>query len=56
MLVEAAERTMCVTDASSVLIVGGVGCNERLQRISVFVCREGGKNFRHAIKPAMAHD
>ena len=33
MLTEVVERTMSHTNSNEVLIVGGVGCNKRLQKI-----------------------
>jgi N6-L-threonylcarbamoyladenine synthase len=44
MLVEITERAMAHVGAADVLIVGGVGCNERLQEMVAIMCRErGGK-------------
>ncbi|CAO2819076.1 unnamed protein product [Amaranthus hypochondriacus] len=46
MLVEITERAMAHCDAKDVLIVGGVGCNERLQGMMRIMCFErGGRLF-----------
>lgn len=46
MLVETTERAMAHCGSSEVLIVGGVGCNERLQEMMGIMCKErGGKLF-----------
>lgn len=46
MLVETTERAMAHCDSNEVLIVGGVGCNERLQDMMKIMCEErGGKLF-----------
>ncbi|CAM8878219.1 unnamed protein product [Rhodiola kirilowii] len=46
MLVEITERAMAHCDKKDVLIVGGVGCNERLQEMMRIMCSErGGKLF-----------
>ncbi|GER24925.1 tRNA N6-adenosine threonylcarbamoyltransferase [Striga asiatica] len=46
MLVEITERAMAHCDTKDVLIVGGVGCNERLQEMMRTMCGErGGKLF-----------
>ncbi|KAK0589428.1 hypothetical protein LWI29_014181 [Acer saccharum] len=46
MLVEITERAMAHCDKNDVLIVGGVGCNERLQDMMRTMCSErGGKLF-----------
>ncbi|KAM3738858.1 hypothetical protein ACB098_09G163000 [Castanea mollissima] len=46
MLVEITERAMAHCDTKDVLIVGGVGCNERLQEMMRTMCSErGGKLF-----------
>ncbi|XP_026576440.1 probable tRNA N6-adenosine threonylcarbamoyltransferase isoform X1 [Pseudonaja textilis] len=42
MLVEITERAMAHTSSSEALIVGGVGCNERLQEMMGIMCRERG--------------
>lgn len=42
MLVEITERAMAHTGSSQVLIVGGVGCNERLQDMMGMMARERG--------------
>jgi len=42
MLVEITERAMAHVGASQVLIVGGVGCNERLQGMMGLMARERG--------------
>jgi N6-L-threonylcarbamoyladenine synthase len=42
MLIEVTERAMAHTGATGVLIVGGVGCNERLQEMMAVMCRERG--------------
>lgn len=46
MLVEITERAMAHCDKKDVLIVGGVGCNERLQEMMRTMCSErDGKLF-----------
>lgn len=46
MLVEITERAMAHCGSNEVLIVGGVGCNERLQEMMGIMCEErGGKLF-----------
>ncbi|URE46666.1 WD domain, G-beta repeat [Musa troglodytarum] len=46
MLVEITERAMAHCDKKDVLIVGGIGCNERLQEMMRVMCSErGGKLF-----------
>jgi len=46
MLVETTERTMAHVDSNEVLIVGGVGCNLRLQEMmQSMVEQRGGKLF-----------
>ncbi|XP_055382704.1 probable tRNA N6-adenosine threonylcarbamoyltransferase [Condylostylus longicornis] len=46
MLVETTERAMAHCNSNEVLIVGGVGCNERLQEMMRIMCEErGGKLF-----------
>ncbi|KAJ8752496.1 hypothetical protein K2173_004784 [Erythroxylum novogranatense] len=42
MLVEITERAMAHCDKKDVLIVGGVGCNERLQEMMRIMCGERG--------------
>jgi len=42
MLVEITERAMSHVGASQVLIVGGVGCNERLQEMMGMMAKERG--------------
>lgn len=42
MLVEITERAMAHVDSSQVLIVGGVGCNERLQQMMGIMASERG--------------
>nr|XP_056719002.1 tRNA N6-adenosine threonylcarbamoyltransferase [Euleptes europaea] len=42
MLVEITERAMAHTGSHEALIVGGVGCNERLQEMMAIMCRERG--------------
>ncbi|KAF2295917.1 hypothetical protein GH714_035108 [Hevea brasiliensis] len=42
MLVEITERAMAHCDKKDVLIVGGVGCNERLQEMMKTMCSERG--------------
>ncbi|XP_077169982.1 tRNA N6-adenosine threonylcarbamoyltransferase [Paroedura picta] len=42
MLVEITERAMAHTGSQEALIVGGVGCNERLQEMMSIMCRERG--------------
>ncbi|GAB0089620.1 Probable tRNA N6-adenosine threonylcarbamoyltransferase [Sergentomyia squamirostris] len=42
MLVETTERAMAHCDSNEVLIVGGVGCNERLQEMMGIMCAERG--------------
>lgn len=46
MLVEITERAMAHVGAKEVLIVGGVGCNQRLQEMMGVMCTErGGKVY-----------
>ncbi|NP_001275077.1 glycoprotein endopeptidase-like protein [Solanum tuberosum] len=45
MLVEITERAMAHCDKKDVLIVGGVGCNERLQKMMQIMCSERGGNL-----------
>ncbi|OAY76620.1 putative tRNA N6-adenosine threonylcarbamoyltransferase [Ananas comosus] len=46
MLVEITERAMAHCDKKDILIVGGVGCNERLQEMMRTMCSErGGRLF-----------
>lgn len=42
MLVEVTERAMAHTGSTEVLIVGGVGCNKRLQEMMGIMCEERG--------------
>lgn len=42
MLVETTERAMAHTGASQVLVVGGVGCNLRLQQMLETMAKERG--------------
>lgn len=42
MLVETTERAMAHCGSEEVLIVGGVGCNERLQQMMEVMCQERG--------------
>lgn len=42
MLVETVERAMALTDSKQVLLVGGVGCNERLQEMMHVMAEERG--------------
>lgn len=42
MLVETTERAMAHCASDEVLIVGGVGCNERLQQMMEIMCKERG--------------
>uniref|UniRef100_A0A8D0BIB4 N(6)-L-threonylcarbamoyladenine synthase n=1 Tax=Salvator merianae TaxID=96440 RepID=A0A8D0BIB4_SALMN len=42
MLVEITERAMAHTGSQEALIVGGVGCNERLQEMMGIMCKERG--------------
>jgi len=42
MLVEITERAMAHVGSSQVLIVGGVGCNERLQEMMALMARDRG--------------
>src|SRR5579862_7969709 len=42
MLVEITERAMAHVGTSQVLIVGGVGCNERLQEMMTLMARDRG--------------
>ncbi|XP_067648177.1 probable tRNA N6-adenosine threonylcarbamoyltransferase [Eurosta solidaginis] len=45
MLVEITERAMAHCESNEVLIVGGVGCNERLQEMMRIMCEERGGNL-----------
>ena len=40
MLVEITERAMAHTNSNEVLLVGGVGCNKRLQEMMQQMCKE----------------
>lgn len=42
MLVEITERAMAHVGSTQVLIVGGVGCNERLQEMMALMARDRG--------------
>jgi len=42
MLVETVERAMALTNSKEVLLVGGVGCNERLQEMMNIMAKERG--------------
>ena len=42
MLIETTERALSVANISEVLIVGGVGCNLRLQEMMKIMCSERG--------------
>lgn len=42
MLVETVERAMALTNSQEVLLVGGVGCNERLQEMMDVMAKERG--------------
>ena len=42
MLVEITERAMAHTNSNSVLLVGGVGCNLRLQEMMGIMAEERG--------------
>lgn len=46
MLIEITERAMAYTGNNEVLIVGGVGCNERLQQMMVDMVQDRGNNGR----------
>lgn len=46
MLVEVTERAMACTHSKEVLVVGGVGCNKRLQQMAYSMAQErGGRGF-----------
>ncbi|MEM0465962.1 MAG: KEOPS complex N(6)-L-threonylcarbamoyladenine synthase Kae1 [Candidatus Pacearchaeota archaeon] len=45
MLVEASERALAHTGKKELLLGGGVGCNERLQKMCEIMCKERGCNF-----------
>jgi N6-L-threonylcarbamoyladenine synthase len=45
MLIETTERAMAHTNTKDVLIVGGVGCNRRLQEMMKIMCHERGGNL-----------
>ncbi|CRL07317.1 CLUMA_CG020296, isoform A [Clunio marinus] len=45
MLVEITERAMAHCGSNEVLIVGGVGCNERLQEMMGLMCKERGSKL-----------
>lgn len=54
MLAEVTERAMAHCNTNSALIVGGVGCNKRLQEIISIMCKErggkmGGMDHRYCI-------
>ena len=45
MLVEITERAMAHCNKKDVLLVGGVGCNERLQKMMAQMAKERGKGY-----------
>ncbi|PIO72453.1 hypothetical protein TELCIR_05623 [Teladorsagia circumcincta] len=45
MLVEITERAMAHTGSRELLVVGGVGCNKRLQEIAELMCAERGAHL-----------
>lgn len=45
MLVETVERAMALTNSKQVLLVGGVGCNERLQEMMGVMAKERGASL-----------
>lgn len=45
MLVETVERAMALTNSKQVLLVGGVGCNERLQEMMDIMAKERGASL-----------
>lgn len=45
MLVETVERVMALTNSEQVLLVGGVGCNERLQEMMAIMAKERGASL-----------
>ena len=45
MLVEITERAMAHVGSDQVLIVGGVGCNERLQEMMALMTKDRGGNI-----------
>jgi len=45
MLVEITERAMAHTNSKEVLLVGGVGCNVRLQDMMIQMCKERGASL-----------
>ncbi|EYB83605.1 hypothetical protein Y032_0332g2751 [Ancylostoma ceylanicum] len=45
MLIEITERAMAHTGSSELLIVGGVGCNKRLQEMAECMCAERGAHL-----------
>ncbi|KAH9385494.1 N6-L-threonylcarbamoyladenine synthase [Nematocida major] len=46
MLIEVTERAMTCTDSNEVLVVGGVGCNKRLQKMASDMAKQrGGKGY-----------
>jgi len=46
MLVEVSERAMACTGSSEILVVGGVGCNKRLQEMAASMAEQrGGRGF-----------
>ena len=45
MLVEIVERAMALTNSNQVLLVGGVGCNERLQEMMGIMAKERGASL-----------
>ncbi|CUS23844.1 LAQU0S12e01310g1_1 [Lachancea quebecensis] len=48
MLVEITERAMAHVNSNQVLIVGGVGCNVRLQEMMAIMCRDRSNGQVHA--------
>ncbi|KHJ78290.1 hypothetical protein OESDEN_22090 [Oesophagostomum dentatum] len=45
MLVEITERAMAHTGSKELLVVGGVGCNKRLQEMAECMCAERGAHL-----------
>ena len=53
MLVDITERAMADCDNKDVLVVGGVGCNERLQDMMRIMCYERGGRFTSHVQSSL---
>ena len=55
MLAEVAERALAHTEKTELLLVGGVGANERFGEMLTIMCKERGATF-HKVPPDLAGD